>query len=64
MCCIGRLVIGFSQWFKKEFGVYPPRKMLVDLGKMSKAEREEYPWFWVYLWELGEQKGAKVTLIS
>jgi len=43
--------IGFSQWFKKEFGVYPPREMLVELAKMSKAEREEHVWFGVYLWE-------------
>jgi len=46
--------IGFSQWFKKEFGIYPPRKMLVELRKMSKEEREEHPWFGVYLW--GEKK--------
>jgi len=23
--------IGFSQWFKKEFDIYPPREMLVEL---------------------------------
>jgi hypothetical protein len=22
--------VGFSQWFKKEFGDYPPREMLVE----------------------------------
>ena len=33
--------IGFSRWFKKEFGVYPPREMLVQLSRMSKVEREE-----------------------
>jgi len=33
--------IGFSQWFKKEFGIYPPREMLFELSGMSKAEREE-----------------------
>jgi hypothetical protein len=32
--------IGFSQWFKKEFGDYPPREMLVELARRSKAERE------------------------
>jgi hypothetical protein len=34
--------IGFSHWFKKEFGAYPPKEMLVELAKMSKAEREEH----------------------
>jgi len=43
--------IGFSQWFKREFGDYPPREMLVELAKMSKAEREENTLFGVYLWE-------------
>ena len=52
--------IGFSQWFKKEFGVYPPREMLVGLAKMSKAEREEDTWFGVYLWEK-EQMGLPVS---
>ena len=43
--------IGFSQWCKKEFRAYPKREMLVDLGRMSKAEREEHTLFGVYLWE-------------
>ena len=43
--------IGFSQWIKKEFGAYPKREMLVELGRMSKAEREEHTWFGLYLWE-------------
>lgn len=43
--------IGFSRWFKKEFGDYPPRAMLVESGKMSKGEREEHTWFVVYSWE-------------
>ena len=43
--------IGFSKWFKKEFGVYPPREMLVELAKMSNEEREEDTWFGLYLWE-------------
>ena len=43
--------IGFSQWFKKEFVVYPPREMLVEIAKMSKAERKEHTWFGLYLWE-------------
>ena len=42
--------IGFSSWFKREFGVYPPREMLVELAKMNKAEREEDTWFGLYLW--------------
>jgi hypothetical protein len=37
--------IGFSQWFKREFGAYPPREMLVELAKMSEVERREYTWF-------------------
>lgn len=49
--------IGFSQWFKKEFGVYPQREMLINLGKMNKAEREEHTWFWLYLWEKIRGKG-------
>jgi hypothetical protein len=40
-----------SRWFKKEFGDYPRREMLVNLGRMSKAEREEHTWFGLYLWE-------------
>lgn len=43
--------IGFSQWFKEEFGNYPKRQMLVELGRMSRVEREEYTWFGPYLWE-------------
>jgi len=48
--------IGFSQWFKEEFGVYPPREMLVTLGRMSKAEREEDTLFGLYLWETRKAK--------
>jgi len=48
--------IGFSQWFKKEFGVYPPREMLVELAKMSKEEREEQTWFGLYLWDKKKNK--------
>jgi hypothetical protein len=43
--------IGFSQWFKKEFRCYPTREMLIELSRMSKAEREEHTWFGLYLWE-------------
>ena len=43
--------IGFSKWFRKEFGVYPPREMLVKLAKMCKVEREENTSFGAYLWE-------------
>ncbi len=49
--------IGFSQWFKKEVGVYAPREMLVGLGKMSKEERDEHTWFGLYLWEKKHRKG-------
>ena len=48
--------IGFSQWIKHEFGAYPKREMLVELGRMSKAEREEDTWFGVYLWEKTNSK--------
>ena len=44
-------MIGFSQWFKKEFGDYPPTEMLVELARMSKAGREEHTWLGLYLWE-------------
>jgi hypothetical protein len=43
--------IGFSQWFKKEFGIYPPREMMIALSRMSKNEREENAYFGLYLWE-------------
>jgi len=43
--------IGFSQWIKHEFGDYPKREMLVELGRVSRVEREEHTWFGLYLWE-------------
>ena len=49
--------VGFSQWFKKEFGDYPPREMLVSLGRMSKEEREEGAWFGVYFGESRKVEG-------
>jgi hypothetical protein len=55
--------IGFSKWFKKEFGVYPPREMLVALAKMSGAEREEHPWFGVYSWEKKQRKGKNQNVM-
>jgi hypothetical protein len=45
--------IGYSQWLRREFGSYPPRELLVKLGRMSKAEREKDTWFGLYL---GEKK--------
>jgi len=54
--------IGFSQWFKREFQRYPPREMLVELAKMSRAGREEHVWFGVYLWERGRQRQSKRLL--
>jgi len=51
--------IGFSQWIKKEFGAYPKREMLVGLGRMSKAEREEHTWFGLYSWEIEKRKLGK-----
>lgn len=53
--------IGFSQWFKKEFGIYPPREMLIKLAKMCKVEREENTSFGAYLWEKSKEK-TKVIL--
>jgi hypothetical protein len=52
--------IGFSQWVKKEFGAYPKRELLVELAKMSKAEREENTLFGAYLWENKHLVGSKV----
>jgi hypothetical protein len=49
--------IGFSRWFKREFGIYPPREILVELGKMSKVEREENTWFGLYLLEKEGRNG-------
>jgi hypothetical protein len=43
--------IGFSQWIKKEFGGYPKRAVLVELGRMDKMEREESVLFGLYLWQ-------------
>jgi len=43
--------VGFSKWFKREFGEYPPREMMTGLSRMSKAEREEDTWFGLYFWE-------------
>jgi hypothetical protein len=48
--------IGFSQWFKKESGDYPKGEMLVQLGRMSKAEREEDTWFGLYQRESRRRK--------
>jgi hypothetical protein len=48
--------IGFSQWIKKEFGDYPQRELLIDLGRMSKAEREGNTWFGLYSWETSKTK--------
>jgi len=48
--------IGFSQWIKKEFGAYLKREKLIELGRMSKAKREENTWFGLYLWETRKQK--------
>ena len=48
--------IGFSQWINKEFGAYPKREMLAELGKMSKGGREGNTWFGLYLEE--EKRGS------
>jgi hypothetical protein len=49
--------IGLSQWFKRESGIYPPREILVKLGRMSRVEREEDTLFGLYLWEKKHGKG-------
>jgi hypothetical protein len=41
--------IGFSQWIKHEFGYYPKREMLINLGRMNGEERMENIWFGLYL---------------
>jgi len=48
--------IGFSQWIKKEFSAYPKREVLVELGRISRAKREEHTLFGLYLWEMGKIK--------
>jgi hypothetical protein len=47
---------GFSRYFKKELGVYSPRQMLIDLGRTSKAGREEDTSFGLYQWENRRRK--------
>lgn len=32
--------IGFSQWFKKELGACPPRRMLIGPGRMRREEHK------------------------
>ena len=51
--------IGFSNWVKKEFSHYPKREVMVQLGKMSSAQRADYTWFWLYLWEEGKRKEGR-----
>jgi hypothetical protein len=54
----------FSQWVKKEFGIYPPREMLAEMGMMSKAEHEEHTWFGLYLWETKHsRKGERSAVL-
>jgi len=48
--------VSFSQWIKKEFGDYPPRDMLVRLGRMNGEEREEDTWFGGYFWDCKRKK--------
>ena len=51
--------IGFSQWVKKEFGAYPKREMLAEMGRMCKAVRKEDTWFSLYVWEKNKGKVGK-----
>ena len=50
--------IGFSKWIKREFGDYPKREMLVELGRMSKEARKDHTWFGLYLWEARKVPGG------
>jgi hypothetical protein len=34
--------------------------MLVELGRMNKAEREEHPWFGLYVWDKKRRKAEYV----
>jgi len=52
-----------SERFKQHYGIYPPRKMLVELAGMSKAEREEHTWFGLYLWEKKHPVGKSLLLV-
>lgn len=49
--------VGFPQWIKREFDDYPQGEMLVELGRMSKVEREEHTWFGLYLGESRRIRG-------
>lgn len=51
--------IGFSGPFKKQFGYYPEREILVALGKMSKVQREDHTWFGLYFWGIRKEKEGK-----
>jgi hypothetical protein len=52
--------IGFSKWFRKEFGVYPPSKTIVRMKKMGKEEREGDTLFGLYLWETERKRRGRV----
>lgn len=49
--------VGFFQWIKKEFGRYPTKEMIAELARMSKEERGEHTWFWLYLREKKRGRG-------
>ena len=54
--------IGFSQWIKKEFGAYPKKEKLAELGRMKEEEREEHALFGLYLWESRRNKEHRSLL--
>ena len=33
--------IGWSKWYKKNWGVYPPRDLICHIARLSHAERTE-----------------------
>lgn len=43
--------IGFSKWFKKEFGQYPERDRIIKLARMDKECRKEDTWYGLYVWD-------------
>jgi len=55
--------VGLSKWFKKGFGVYPPREILVGSSRMRKEEREENTWLGLYLREKKQRKGKNRNVI-
>lgn len=43
--------IGFSKWYKEQWGEYPPKEVLWYFGNISKEKREQNKYFAWYLYE-------------